>query len=1499
MKKRVLSLLMSVVMLVSLLPATARAAENEEDGLTSVTQAEIPGESDVSGDVGEKEGSNDPPQQAPRSITVVYEGDQKTPDGKLIGKNGDAFQFKAYDENEQETPVTWKNGSTWCGSLDENGVFTASSLSRGGTSYLYITAVSKLDPAVSSKATKFEATGYSFSDSDRDQTVALSEDGQRIKTISIIGGQSGYNEWSCNIPDGIAALAEEPGSGGTIKLNALRPGTAKVSFKLTFNERMTDTATVRITGVAVEDPDGTQGKTYLTKTTEQPSPAVQLTAYMEEERTADGWASSDETVAMVDESGLVTAVGIGTAQITVTDSEGTKGGIKVVVQDGETPYFENLQFMANAIKDYSTDYRFKPTQTEYTLDIKAYGTSTLSIQNTTIFDAKKYTAAAEYTDVDGVKQTVAVASGKVTALPGIPFDNSDVVITLADKENAANRTDYIFHVTRPRDTTKVIKSNSIVLVPDGRGLLTSKYNGQAEGTMFKADETGLLTSGTGVSGTQYFYRTYALDGLERFALTLTASTAYAHLRYSTDDETWTELAQGGGTTDKLNFPAEGEKVVRVQIKILDDKTYSDNVKAGKDGFEGAEPVCYTVWVEQAAGTTAGAQLLTAAAEVDGGDWYPAFSKDVYSYTIVVPNGTTAGTLTYTAAEGAAVKLGSDGQTPDENGRYTLPLKTSAQTLTVTSADGTITNSYSFKLTAKSKYAVPDKVVDYLCIGSQYTNGAGWGGFGIAPEATLAASLRSLGNFGGYITYYYENGLKDDPNNRYGVDFYVYGNSSENNQASMAELGQVYVSEDGQTWYALAGSEHYEDKAIWDYTIDYVRTADGKSTWTDDQGDSMISAAAVAWPDASKYYFNDVGSRDSYRFTGILFKSQEDGTVMGTSSNSSFAAAAKFGYADYYANGTMGADVNPYMADPTKNNGFDLAWAVDSQGDPVDVSGKEFHYVKVATASNIWAGSFKEKSTEVTAVVRTTAQDTAVGKTALPNGVTISDGASSKTVLFADGQNIYDVALGDMKYVSISVNGAGAEDNIYINNQRVPAGEQATGFKVTAEGQTLVRIIVQNDEKEPAICLLRLTSSASAEGELIEGVKAYLEGVVRQPKTTDGLTYETSVGYRISSVRIVPVAAPDVTLSINGEAAAESYALSEGDNLFTITGEKDGQTYTVTLKITRAQAPTATGKIKVSFTLKGDSKHGESDDVHTLKNGGLETWIARTSYEIDAPATVLDVLTKALDGKYDLVNAGGNYISEIGGLAEFDNGRLSGWMFTLNGVHGSLGVDEQTVSSGDVIVFHYTDDYTKEQGSEQWGGSSHAEKPAENDTFPFTDVVDTSWFYAAVQYVWEKGLMTGMDGKTFSPESTTTRAQLVTILWQLAGCPDSESGAAYSDTQVSAWYAKAVAWAGANGIVSGYADGSFGPDDAVTREQFAAILYRYAQSLGEGFTGSWYFLLDYSDAQQISAWADEAMHWCVMKGILSGTGADTLSPGMSTTRGQMAVMLMQFCQRNEK
>ena len=381
-------------------------------------------------------------------------------------------------------------------------------------------------------------------------------------------------------------------------------------------------------------------------------------------------------------------------------------------------------------------------------------------------------------------------------------------------------------------------------------------------------------------------------------------------------------------------------------------------------------------------------------------------------------------------------------------------------------------------------------------------------------------------------------------------------------------------------------------------------------------------------------------------------------------------------------------------------------------------------------------------------------------------------------------------------------------------------------------------------------------------------------------------------------------------------ALEKYAVLRGKNEGTVRYN----IYTLTGEIVKEDGTTETKPEQPSPDKGFDSdKPGTPDDSSTGGNTGGSTggetksisvhvtvrtndaqWVSG-DYTITKGQSALDALQKALkangitcqtkDSQY------GTYVRSLTRngetLGELDQGPNSGWMYQINGKTPMVGIDAYGMEGGDKLLFYYVADYTKEDAGGSLSGGGQTKE------LPFTDVVDTSWFYAAVQYVWEKGLMTGMDGKTFSPESTTTRAQLVTILWQLAGCPDSESSAAYSDTQASAWYAKAVAWAGANGIVSGYADGSFGPDDAVTREQFAAILYRYAQSLGEGFTGSWYFLLDYSDAQQISAWADEAMHWCVMKGILSGTGADTLSPGMSTTRGQMAVMLMQFCQRNEK
>lgn len=179
--------------------------------------------------------------------------------------------------------------------------------------------------------------------------------------------------------------------------------------------------------------------------------------------------------------------------------------------------------------------------------------------------------------------------------------------------------------------------------------------------------------------------------------------------------------------------------------------------------------------------------------------------------------------------------------------------------------------------------------------------------------------------------------------------------------------------------------------------------------------------------------------------------------------------------------------------------------------------------------------------------------------------------------------------------------------------------------------------------------------------------------------------------------------------------------------------------------------------------------------------------------------------------------------------------------------------------------------------------------------PFTDVADTAWYADAVQYAYERELMTGVSESEFAPDGTATRGQIVTILWRLAGSPVVNYAMRYADVDEGAWYGEAVRWAASTGVVTGYSESSFGPNDAITREQLAAILYRYVKTQGQGFTGMWYFPLRYDDAVSISSWADEAMHWCVMKGLLNGTSETTLSPQLTATRAQLAAILQRFCE----
>ena len=181
------------------------------------------------------------------------------------------------------------------------------------------------------------------------------------------------------------------------------------------------------------------------------------------------------------------------------------------------------------------------------------------------------------------------------------------------------------------------------------------------------------------------------------------------------------------------------------------------------------------------------------------------------------------------------------------------------------------------------------------------------------------------------------------------------------------------------------------------------------------------------------------------------------------------------------------------------------------------------------------------------------------------------------------------------------------------------------------------------------------------------------------------------------------------------------------------------------------------------------------------------------------------------------------------------------------------------------------------------------------TMPFTDVSRGQWFYDAVSFVYWRDLMDGVTSTQFAPDATTTRAMVVQILYRMAGSPTVRGSSPFYDVSNGAWYADAVIWAEANDIVNGMTTTTFAPNTAVTREQLATMLYRYAQYRHYNTSaGANTNILSYYDANRISEYAFSALQWVCGEGIMDGTGTGYLSPQGQATRAQLAAMLMRFC-----
>ena len=182
-----------------------------------------------------------------------------------------------------------------------------------------------------------------------------------------------------------------------------------------------------------------------------------------------------------------------------------------------------------------------------------------------------------------------------------------------------------------------------------------------------------------------------------------------------------------------------------------------------------------------------------------------------------------------------------------------------------------------------------------------------------------------------------------------------------------------------------------------------------------------------------------------------------------------------------------------------------------------------------------------------------------------------------------------------------------------------------------------------------------------------------------------------------------------------------------------------------------------------------------------------------------------------------------------------------------------------------------------------------------ETLPYEDVDSDDWFYEAVAYAHENGLMNGVGGRMFDPNGTLTRGMMVTILYRLEGQPESETHMPFGDVETDAWYAQAVSWAAGQGIVLGTGGDSFEPGAMITREQLATMRYRYAVYKAYDTAQDGDAIRQFDDFQEVSGWALEGLEWAVNAQLVNGKENNMLDPAGSATRAEAATLLMRFIQ----
>ena len=365
-----------------------------------------------------------------------------------------------------------------------------------------------------------------------------------------------------------------------------------------------------------------------------------------------------------------------------------------------------------------------------------------------------------------------------------------------------------------------------------------------------------------------------------------------------------------------------------------------------------------------------------------------------------------------------------------------------------------------------------------------------------------------------------------------------------------------------------------------------------------------------------------------------------------------------------------------------------------------------------------------------------------------------------------------------------------------------------------------------------------------------------------------------------------------------------------------------------------------GTLSVTATLNGsDAVESSADGVYTIKQGATVTITPTADTGYTLSALQVDGTTVSLtDGSYTIsdlrsaiqVSAIFQPVTEepdepddpgtSGNSGTSGGGSTPTYAVTIpsNTANGSVSVSPKNAAQGTLVTITVSPDdgYVLDQltvtntagevvplsqkGENQYTFTMPSGKVSVAATFvqasdvtglPFIDVKESDWFYEAVQFAFESGMMNGTGGSSFQPNAMLSRSMIATILWRLEGSPDGNP-VRFTDVSDGQWYTEGVNWAAANDLVNGYGNSTFGPKDDITREQMAAILYRYAQFKGYDCTvqGN---LSRFADGGQTSDWARDAVVWAVDKGLLTGKGGGLLDPKGTATRVEVATILMRF------